>query len=70
VFDDVDAAGRRQQRRAGGEIEASRRITAGSDDVDRVRRIRNRGATRERAHRARESAQLGGRHALGPQRRE
>ena len=37
MLDDVDAAGRGQQRRAGGEIEAARGVAARADDVDGVR---------------------------------
>ena len=68
VFDHVDAAGRGQQRRAGGEIEAARGIAARAHDVDGARALRNRRLARERAHRAREAAHLVGGHALRTQR--
>ena len=60
VFDHVDAAGRGEQRRAGGEVEAARGIAARADDVDGARARGNRRPARQRAHGAREAAQLVG----------
>ncbi len=53
MFDHVDAAGRGEQRRAGGQIEAARGIAAGADDVDGMRGRRESSGWRASARMAR-----------------
>jgi len=59
-----------QERRAGGKIEASRRVAAGADHVDQRRALRQNRSSCKTAHGLRESAQLSGSHAFRPQRRQ
>ncbi len=67
-FTTGSAAGGRQQRRAGGQIQAPGAIAAGADDVDGIYTFRQRGLQRQRAHSAGETAHLVGRDAFGAQR--
>ena len=61
MLDHRQAAGRREKRRAGGQIQAAGGIAAGPDDVDGIAAPRQPRSSRQRSHCRREAAQLGGR---------
>jgi hypothetical protein len=68
VLDDGDAAGRGEQRGAGGQVQAAGAVAAGAHDVEQRPRGVNGRLARQAAHRLRETAHFGRRLALGAQR--
>ena len=64
------AAGRGEERGTRRQIQAAGGIPAGPHDIDGIGSSWKRRFARERAHGAGKSADLGGRHSLGAQRRE
>ena len=70
VLHDRQPARRGEHRRARRNVHAARGIAARADDVDGTSIRRNVGPARQRAHGAREAAQLVRHHAFAAQRRE
>ncbi len=70
MLDHGQAAGCREQRGAGGQVQAPRRVAASTHDIDGIKSGGQCGLAGQVPHRTREASNLGSRHALGTQCRQ